>query len=298
MRSICFFCSYYTGNKLPEYVKFYLLELKKHFSEMIMVTNEKEMPINDIAFLKDNEITHKPVVNEGYDFGMYYKMFKEYNIINYDRVGLINDSCILFKSLDGVFEQIDNKRADYYSLTDSYEIRYHLQSYFIIINKKAIPFVLNYFNSNGIVKDFWQLVQVYEAGLSNYLLNSGLTLEACYPVKKNRKGNPAYLDAKYLIKEGFPVVKKKIFLLPYQSKDWNTLVMQGFVPYSRPYIKLIQKMTRADFPANIFSEFIPGKSLWNKIKFTSKFIFLYIFGFLWRMLAIGKRSVIKSGNRN
>jgi rhamnosyltransferase len=298
MRSICFFCSYYTGKSIPEYVKFYIQELKRHFTKVILVTNEKEMIPGDIVFFKNNDIDINLVVNEGYDFGMYYKMFKKYDVSDYDRVGLINDSCILFKKLDFVFQWIDEEQPDYCSLTDTNEVSYHLQSYFLVINKKAIPFVTDYFNKTGIVKDFWELVKVYEVGLSSYLLTNGLTIKACYPVRKNRRGNPTYLDTKYFIKKGSPMIKKKVFLLKYPDPDWIGLVKQGFNPYPAPYIKLIKKMTGASFPEAIFSGFVTDKNIGRKLKITVNFVMFGTYGLLLRTLSKMKRLIIKDGNKS
>ena len=38
--------------------------------------------------------------NEGFDFGLWYHAFLKYNVDLYDKIALVNDSCILFKSLD------------------------------------------------------------------------------------------------------------------------------------------------------------------------------------------------------
>ncbi len=43
MKSICFYSSYFTLDYIPYYVKFYLEELEKHFSEIVFLTNEKQL---------------------------------------------------------------------------------------------------------------------------------------------------------------------------------------------------------------------------------------------------------------
>jgi lipopolysaccharide biosynthesis protein len=294
MRSICIFCSYYTGNTMPPHVKFYLTELGRHFTKVILVTNEKEMIPADVTFLKSSNIDINLVVNEGYDFGMYYKMLKKYDVRDYDRIGLINDSCILFNKLDPIFEWIDNKKADYYGLTDSYEISYHLQSYFLIINKKAIPLVIDYFNKNGIEEDLTKLVEIYEVGLSTYLSNSGINIKVYHPTEKNRVCNPSYLDAKKLIKKGFPLIKKKIILQEYPIADWKQLIMAGFDPYPMHYIRLIKKITKSSYQHNLFSGFLITKTPWQSFLFTLYYIRMSLFG----LLVVVVRKIKKALNIN
>ncbi|MHB8401040.1 MAG: hypothetical protein ACYDCN_03400 [Bacteroidia bacterium] len=90
MKSICFYSSYFTQNYIPYYIKFYLEELEKHFTEIIFLTNEKTLIETDLTYLKQKNITLKFVSNEGFDFGMWYKAFKELPSLDYDRVALVN----------------------------------------------------------------------------------------------------------------------------------------------------------------------------------------------------------------
>ncbi len=103
MKSLCFFCSYFEGNSLPYFVKCYLQELNNHFNQIVLVTNEKDLSKETLHFLQENTIEIMSVKNEGFDFGMWLKAFKNYNIAGFERIGLINDSCILFSKLDHVF---------------------------------------------------------------------------------------------------------------------------------------------------------------------------------------------------
>src|ERR1017187_406831 len=165
MKSICFFSSYFQQNKIPPYVKIYLEELCRHFSEVVLITNEKKLLDTEIKYLDKKNIKYLQVVNEGFDFGMWYKAMKIYDVLQYDRIGLINDSCILFKKLDETFNWVNSGDWDYCGMVDSIEYSYHIQSYFIVINKNAILPVYNYFMQNGKRKDILDVVKLYEIGL-------------------------------------------------------------------------------------------------------------------------------------
>lgn len=243
LKSICFFSSYYITPDFPNYIKFYLSELKRHFSEVVFLTNEKNISPNDIQFLSSNDIPYKLYKNEGFDFGMWYKAFLEYDITKYDRIGLVNDSCILFNKLDFYFDWLDEQAIDYSGFTDCNLIKYHIQSYFIVINQRAIPHIMKYFEANGIISDFTQLIKTYEVGLCSYLINAGMNLAAYYSFKAMPGiGNPSWMYAKSLIKEGYPLIKKKIIIRYYGIADWRSLIANGFDPYPSHYIKLIKKI--------------------------------------------------------
>ena len=113
MKSICFFSSYFTSDKIPYYVKYYLEELTIHFTEVILLTNPKTLEPSESIYLSEKNIQLKIYKNEGMDFGMWYKAFKEYGIENYERAGLINDSCVLYKSLQPYFDWLNNSSLDY-----------------------------------------------------------------------------------------------------------------------------------------------------------------------------------------
>lgn len=244
MRSVCFYSSYYAGGEMAYYVKFYLKELKKHFSELVFLTNEKVILPADMKFLQENNIQYRLYKNEGFDFGMWYKAFQEFDVTGYDRIGLINDSSILFSNLDNFFNWADKEPSDYCGVIDCNLHSYHVQSYFIIINKRAILPVKDYFEKNGLITDIHQVIKIYEIGLSTYMINCGMNVKAYFSFKDtNTVGNPSWMQAKNLIKKGFPLVKKRIIARNYGETDYRYLVAAGFDPYPSHYIKLLKKAT-------------------------------------------------------
>jgi lipopolysaccharide biosynthesis protein len=284
MKSICFFSSYYNGENIPVYVKFYLTELTKQFSEVVLVTNEKEFSGSDTLFLKDSKIQAMKVANEGFDFGMYYKAFQNYDATNYGRIGLVNDSCVLFGKLTDFFNWVDKENPDYCGFTDSYLFGYHLQSYFIVINKNAIPLATQYFKNHGIVNDLGEVIQVYEIGLSKYLIDKEMTIKAFYPIPLKGEYNYALLKAKKLINEGFPFVKKKIITRHYAFERWWSMVVIGFDPFPSNYIKLIR--SKYSVAANMFEELYISKGVIGDLKFQV----ISILAIMWGVVR-GKRKL-------
>jgi lipopolysaccharide biosynthesis protein len=240
MRSICFFSSYFIKPDLPYYIRCYLLEIRRHFNEIVFITNDKILSEQDEQFLLKNNIELMLVDNEGYDFGMWYKAFNKFPVHEYERIGLINDSCILFKELNDVFHIIDGNNWDYCGILDSIEIAYHLQSYFIIINRAAISIVRDYFKENGIIKDFDRAILKYEVGLSQHLLQKNFKLGTVYSCKINSTThNPSFFSIKELSQVGLPLIKKKILFGNYRKQDYLYLKERDFVFNPQLYIELI-----------------------------------------------------------
>ena len=137
MSSICLFASYYTSNEMPYYVKVYLTQLRKNFSKTILLSS-KQLTKEDSEFLKLENIEYQLEKNEGFDFGLWYKAFQKINVSDYDQIALVNDSCVLFRSLEPFMAWVAKDKADVKGMTYSEAITPHIQSYFMILNKKAI----------------------------------------------------------------------------------------------------------------------------------------------------------------
>jgi Rhamnan synthesis protein F len=251
MKSICFFSSYFNGSNIPYYVKVYLTELTRHFTDVILLTNSKELNTDSSNYLQSSNILFRIYPNEGLDFGMWQKAFKEFNINEYDRIGLVNDSCILFRTLDNVFAKINQSDADYTGLVASSQVEWHLQSYFIILSKKAIQPVQNYFSEHGITSDFESTILTYEVGLSQHLRSLLLKASALFESDlTHSKFNPSYMDITNLIKKGLPLIKRKLIFGNYRKEELPGLLFNNFNFLSSHYINKINqhnKITIIDF---------------------------------------------------
>ena len=245
MKSICFYSSYFTQDYIPYYVKFYLEELQKHFSEILFLTNEKQLKETELTYLKQRNITLKFVSNEGFDFGMWYKAFKEYPSLDYDRVALINDSCVLFKPLMDVFNWIDNNTFDYCGLVSSNSVSFHVQSYFIVINKNAIKPVYDYFMQHGLISDYKKVIYTYEIGLSASLRKQGLKVAAMFTSKRDIAAqNPSFLVIEEFIQGGLPLIKKKILFRSYRKGEYLSMLRMSFKLNPKRYIQLIKETNK------------------------------------------------------
>lgn len=231
-KKICLFSSYFIGNKIPTYVRFYLCELKNFFDEVYLITNnDKNLEEENFSFLNKNQIKLKLVKNEGYDFGMWCKALQDINTRVYKEIALVNDSCILFRRLDSIFEWAAKQDSLYLGLVDSREGgQLHIQSYFLIFKNEAITFLQEYFKIKGLILDYSQVIKEYEIGLYGFLFKKGIKGVAKYPSNQYQKSglNPLFFSYERLLGDGFPLVKKKMLFHTLSKGDENFLRRNGY----------------------------------------------------------------------
>lgn len=242
-QSICFFSSFFTSAEVPYYVKYYVEELNRHFTKVIFLTNEKKLSSESLTYFQNKNIELQLVKNEGFDFGMWYKAFNQYDVSGYNYVGLINDSCILFRTIDDVFEKIKASSSEYIGMIKSDRYHSHIQSFFVVMKGKAIGLAKEYFETHKLVSDYRQVIQTYEIGMSKYMSENGVDIEGLY----NRgyeafEKNPSFARVRELIEEGMPLIKKKIVFRNYRGLEFYWIIRMNFDADYRKYVRQIQQM--------------------------------------------------------
>jgi lipopolysaccharide biosynthesis protein len=97
---------------------------------------------------------------------------------------LCNDSCYGPLGDFGAFlSGLDPARADVWGMTDSLEVHWHLQSYFLLFHTKALrhPAFRAFWRGFRYVRSKHLIIQDYELGLSSRLRAGGLRLAAAFP---------------------------------------------------------------------------------------------------------------------
>lgn len=240
-KSLCVFIHFSEYPYIPNYVELYVNELSIYFDEVIIATNQRALNPR-IESLNAN-ISIQFQRNEGYDFGMFYKVFQTINPLEYNQIACVNDSNVLFNSLQPIFEWGKNSKLDFWGLIDSHEKpwfstyldSYHIQSHFIVFQTKAIKVLPAFFNSINIQdifdeKDIVKLRQVvinqWEIGLTQFMKNNDI-LNGCFIDSQlysliHYSGKPVNVGHKLyseLIQSGFPLLKKKIIT----SSKWTDI---------------------------------------------------------------------------
>lgn len=227
---VCLYASYDNSNNIKEYVKYYLLELLKYY-HVIFITNARDIIADDINFLYRNNIEFKFVKNEGMDFGMWYKGMIGYNLDSYDEIALVNDSCILFGNLDYFIKMFDDLEDGFYGMTDSNQISYHIQSYFLHFKgRNIINDLLDYFKTHGIISssDNRDIINIYEIGLSDFLINKGHKCKSIFDNNNFEGENISVINFLELYEKGYPMIKKKLIKMSFLDHELKWLHNNGF----------------------------------------------------------------------
>jgi hypothetical protein len=137
--------------------------------------------------------------NIGYDFGAMREGLEYLKLPRADTelVVLANDSIYgPFRPLDDLLARIDLGVADMWGATDSWQRRYHVQSYFVAVGRKVLenPAWPAFWKQIRPVKSKTWVVNNYEVGLSQRMLRGGLRLSSVWRYHDLiRDVNPAWL---------------------------------------------------------------------------------------------------------
>jgi lipopolysaccharide biosynthesis protein len=175
MNRICIFAHYDRDNTIDDYVIYYLESLKTVASKLIFVTTSKIDP-NDLRLkaLCDEVIVRD---NTGYDFVSWKKGLDGISdLSDFDELIICNDSVYgPLYPLNPIFEKMTSHDCDFWGMTQSNDIAFHLQSYFLVFKKKVIyskPF-MDFWKTMQIEKDKKEIIRKYEVGLTQTLVSAG-----------------------------------------------------------------------------------------------------------------------------
>ncbi len=192
--TLCIFAHYDKQDRVDDYVLYALLKLREIGSDIIFVSTSATLGDDCISKLSPycNQIVVRE--NRGYDFGS-WKLGIEYaeNLSAYQRLILANDSVYgPLHDLRDLFLDMPQQGAAVWGITDSYELKHHLQSYFLVFERAALE--------NPAFTEFWRSIPFYrfkrsiirdgEIGLSTKLSRAGLRMAAAYGYGALRQSHP------------------------------------------------------------------------------------------------------------
>jgi lipopolysaccharide biosynthesis protein len=179
--SVCIFVSFSYGNVLQEYVYYYLNELKKVGFDIVFVSSSV-LDEDSIKKLKEYASLVIEKSNKGYDFASLLVGLSQINYgRDYKNLLCANDSVFgPFYDLKPILNSVERSEYDMFGMTDSYEIDYHLQSYFLYFKSSVLTSNawLEFWNGFKVMSDKKQIIKDYEVGLSQHMLKNGFKLGA------------------------------------------------------------------------------------------------------------------------
>ena len=187
--TLCIFSHFDKDDIIDSHVVNYIKKIFECKIDIIFVSTARQLSDNEIEKIKNycKNIIIKE--NIGYDFGAWKTGIKYLgkNLKKYDRLIVCNDSVYapLFP-LSGMFEKMKGKGLDFWGITDNYEIKYHIQSYFMVFGKDILsdPEFIKFWKNYRVYKIKKNIIKKYEIGLSQLLLHKGYKVGSYCEFKK------------------------------------------------------------------------------------------------------------------
>jgi lipopolysaccharide biosynthesis protein len=187
-RRVVVFVHFDLAGEVQPYLLGYLQALRDQGFSIVFVSNSGKLA-------KEARATLQPLCaailvrrNIGYDFGamrdgLRYVASKTKDV---DLLLILNDSVYgPLTDMAPLLEGIDFSKADVWGATESYQNRYHLQSYFIAAGPKALSSKAwnRFWNSVRPVQNKLWVILNYEVGMTRAMLKYGLRCAAVVPYK-------------------------------------------------------------------------------------------------------------------
>ena len=183
-KDVAVFVHFDPNGIIHNFVLHYLDELNKSGRRIVFVTNSPKFPKSERKKLDGLVASILWRRNKGYDFGAYADGIKSLgDLHDLNSLLICNDSVYgpVF-SLKDMFNKMPAEKADIWALTDSWDTRYHLQSYFLLFHKKAIrhEFFAKRWQKYVHVQSKSWVIRKHEIGLSTEARKAGLRVRAIF----------------------------------------------------------------------------------------------------------------------
>ena len=182
---VALFIHFDRGGAVRPHVLQYLAALRETGLSVVFVTNSGRLrpeAVTAVRALSDCVIVRR---NVGYDFGAMREGIERVGLPRPDTeaVLLVNDSVYgPLQPIGPVVERLNFDTADLWGLTESWQTRYHLQSYFVAFGRAALtsPAWPAFWRSVRPVTSKWWVILKYEVGLTQQFLRLGLRARALW----------------------------------------------------------------------------------------------------------------------
>ncbi|MCY9872549.1 rhamnan synthesis F family protein [Vibrio barjaei] len=176
MTKVAVFAHYDADGIGDAYLNDIFRQLVEVFDEIIVVTTSG---ISGLSIINDKKVRVVHRDNAGYDFYSYkvgIDAISDLSIV--EQLVVLNDSFYISPDFDIADILSQCRQFDIFSLTDNLQFTYHLQSYFLVFNKRAITslWFYKFWNKVYTYKNKWKIVLDYEVGLTSSALTAGLSL--------------------------------------------------------------------------------------------------------------------------
>ncbi len=168
------------------HVLHYLTALRQSGCSVLFVTNSEHMQPEALEALRlicDGILIRR---NIGYDFGAMREGIEHFQLPHNgtEMLIIVNDSVYgPFSPLDDILKRVDFDIADIWGVTDSWQHRYHLQSFFLIAGMRAMrdpAWAKFWARVRPVASKLW-IIRRYEVGFTQWMLRHRLRCAAIWP---------------------------------------------------------------------------------------------------------------------
>ncbi len=186
--------------------------------------------------------------NGGYDFAAWAHALHYIDLKDTRLLCLVNDSLIGPIGSEGlipIMARIREKDEDLVGLTENFEFKYHLQSFFLVAKGRAVSALAGFLEGVRMLDDKQEVIMSYELQLTDALKAEGFQAAALFP--NSTSTNRTIKDWQGLIQEGFPFVKTAV-LQDTDADGWeNVLAQHGYdVSIAKNSLTLINEGISSD----------------------------------------------------
>ncbi|MDX2263766.1 MAG: rhamnan synthesis F family protein [Hyphomicrobiales bacterium] len=230
---VCLFVSFAPDGRIWPHTRAYLQALRRSglHTVLIAATERPDLRLDDPGPEAADAVIVKR--NGGYDFACWalaLKLMPE--LWAAPALYFVNDS--VYGPLSGfnaMMARIAASPADVIGLTESDDIAYHLQSYFLVLKGAALasPAIRGFWAGVREIESKHRVVKEYEVPLAGVALSAGLRVEAMFPMAAPGapRINPTLFLWRELIEAGFPFMKAHLLRENLSGRDltgWRELV--------------------------------------------------------------------------
>jgi lipopolysaccharide biosynthesis protein len=221
---VALFAHFDVESRVRPYVLHHLAELRRVCGRIVFLSSSP-LDRDARAQLAPHCDDVRLCENTGFDFAMWSSAIAQLG--ECDELVLTNSSLFgPLRPLAGVFAEMDARECEVWGITENYDHSWHLQSYFLVFKKAALraPAFARFWSSVLPYRDKQTVIRAYEVGLSQFLVENGLKLEALVPHARlwltgaseymrplyRGLGNLTCLAPMQLLQHGMPYIKVEL----------------------------------------------------------------------------------------
>ncbi|MCC6649261.1 MAG: hypothetical protein IT374_27285 [Polyangiaceae bacterium] len=226
MRRLAVYAHYDADHEVKPYVSQTLASLARLPAEVVFVSTSA-LPEREQARAREHAGTVILKENIGLDFGMWKRALERVDLAGVDELVLTNSSVLGPLDPGGLaraFDAMARVPCDFWGMSDSHEIAWHVMSYFVVLRRPTIEggAVSTFFEHVLPMRNKSQIIRSYEVGLSSWLLERGhpgavVAPIACLPplpwttrLRGRGRANPTIFHPLELLDLGCPFVKVEL----------------------------------------------------------------------------------------